>query len=158
MNRTQLVSASIGFLVGLGVAWSAFSVLKKNDASVEAEKSWLVCTRVNMSIISDAVATYVRSNTRPGSIDLETLVRAKLVPEWSEIYICPAQYGIAPVRSAYDESFRSNIFKPSPIAANYANCSYSIETLSESFRVRCRYHTNVLDFTIPNETSSDAMR
>lgn len=155
MNRTRFIAVGIGFLLGLIVSWFAFSVLKKDNASVEAKKSWFVCTRVNMGIISDAIGSYSRTNPTPNSMDFGTLVQAKLLPEWSEIYICPAQYGIAALRSNYDDSFRSNIFIPSPIAANYANCSYYVETLSNSFRVRCRYHTNVLDFIVPKKASAD---
>lgn len=156
MKRTRVISASIGFLAGLIVACSAFIVCQKDKALVEAKTSWFVCTRVNMDVISDAVANYVRTNPMPDSMDLETLVRARQLPEWSDIYICPAQYGIAPVRTNYDDSFRSNLFKPSPVAASYSNCSYYIETLSNSFRVRCRFHTNELNFAVSKNTSKKA--
>ncbi len=158
MSRVRLVIFGIGFLSGLIIASLASSVLKKSKAAVEAEKDWLVCTHVNMRIIADAVTTYVQTNSTRDSMDLETLVRAKLLPEWSEIYICPAQYGITPLRSNYDDSFRSNVFSSSPIAANYRNCPYYIEALSNSFRVRCLYHTNALNFTVSKRISTNTLR
>jgi hypothetical protein len=158
MNKTRYLTLGVGFLTGLGVAWLGFSVLMKNKAYVKNEKSWFVCTHVNMDVIADAVGRYARTNSTPVPIELGTLVRAKMLPEWSEIYICPAQYGLTPVRSNYDDAFRSNIFNPSPIAAFYENCSYYVETLSNSFRVRCLYHTNVLDVTTPKNASTNPLR
>jgi hypothetical protein len=38
------------------------------------------------------------------------------------------------------------------------NCSYYVETLSNSFRVRCLFHTNVLDFTISKNRSTNTVR
>jgi hypothetical protein len=152
--QRSLIGIGLGFAIGLGVASLFFQLIKKNNEVRHREQSWFVCTRVNMDIISDAVRNYVRTNTTAESVNLETLVHAGLLPEWSEIYICPGEFGIEPLRSNYDESFRSNLFAPSPIAARYSKCSYYVETLPNGFRVRCQYHTNVLDYTVPRSSSS----
>jgi len=151
--QCSFIRIGLGFVIGLVTASLVFQVVKHNDETVKKEQSWFVCTRVNMSFISDAVASFVRTNATTEPVKLETLVRAGLLPEWSEIYICPGWFGIGPLRSNYDESFQSKLFAPSPIAAHYSKCSYYVETLPDGFRVRCQYHTNMLDYTIPRNAS-----
>jgi hypothetical protein len=139
----------LGVVIGAGMSWLFFKAAKYEKEAGIKDDSWFVSTTVNMGIISDALSAYVNTNKTSEPISLETLVHAKLLPEWSEIYICPEQFGLEPLRTNYDESFRANIFAPSPLAARYSSGSYYIETLSKSYRVRCLYYTNVLDCTVP---------
>jgi hypothetical protein len=145
----------LGALVGIIVTWLAFYAREQYDLSFEDKNYWAVCRLVNMSIIAEAVTSYVQTNSAPGPITLEALVNAKVLPEWSEIYICPAQFGFVPHRTNYDVSYRSKLFEPSQIAANYSNGSYYIETLPDEYRVRCRYHTNELYVEIPRPNSTN---
>jgi hypothetical protein len=156
--QRSFIRIGLGFVIGLVTASLVFQVVKHNDEARKKGQSWFVCTRVNMSIISDAVTSYVRTNATTEPVKLETLVRAGLLPEWSEIYICPGWFGIGPLWSNYDESFRSNLFVPSPIAAHYSKCSYYVETLPNRFRVHCQYHTNVLDYTVPGNASGTSRK
>lgn len=138
-----------GIVIGLAVA---FAIVKlgewKNQLGVQ-QADWFVCTHVNMDIISDALQTYVRTNNSDNPVSLETLVKAKLLPEWSEIYICPSQFGIKPLRSYYNvNAIEANMFTTPSLAARYSNCPYYIETLRNEYRVRCKYYTNELGYTV----------
>lgn len=146
--RTLLL-IGLGVAIGVAMSWLFFKAYRHEKEDVIKGESWFVCTRVDMNIIYNALSAYVNTNKTRERVSLETLVRAKLLPEWSEIYICPEQFGLEPLRTNYDESFRANIFAPSPLAARYSNGSYYIETLSNAYRVRCLYYTNVLNYTVP---------
>lgn len=150
MNRTRslIIGIAAGVCVGVIITLSVVAIVKYNRALVKSQQGWFVCKIVNMNIIADAVRTYKQTNLTANPVTLQTLVNAKLLPEWGEIYICPGQFRIPALRSNYDDSFVSNMFKPSGLAVNYSNGSYYVETLSNSFRLRCRYHTNVVDVTI----------
>ena len=138
-----------GIVIGFALAFVIVKLDQWNNRFGMQKEDWLVCTRVNMDIISDALQAYVRTNNSSNPVSLETLVQAKLLPEWSEIYICPGQLEIEPLRSNYDvNAIESNIFTPSPLAARYSNGSYYIETLSNEYRVRCKYYTNELNYTV----------
>lgn len=79
-DRRALTKIGLGFLIGMVLAFLVFKVIKANDEAGAGKRSWLVCTRVNMSIISDAAESYVRTNKNAERVDLETLVRAGLLP------------------------------------------------------------------------------
>jgi hypothetical protein len=147
---------ALGVVIGALVTWLFFKAAKYEKEAAIKDDGRFVSTTVNMGIISDAVSAYVNTNRAHGPISLETLVRAKLLPEWSEIYICPEQFGMEPLRTNYDDSFQANIFAPSPLAARYSNGSYYIETLSNAYRVRCLYYTDVLDCTVPISAKTGA--
>lgn len=153
-RRLSLVIGAVALAAAGLVLLACYPALRENRQmrQNEARKSariWLVCTRVNMDIISDALALYVRTNANSESVNLGMLVRSGLLPEWSEIYICPSWYRIEPFEKDYEETFRKTIFTPSHIAACYSNCSYYIESSPDKFCVRCRYHTNALNYTVP---------
>ena len=135
----------------LAVAVAIVFFMKWNEVSRRGKQAWFVCTRVNMDVIADAASSYLRTNSPTASspqLRMETLVNAHKLPEWSEIYICPAWVGVQLPTRVYDDSFRSNLFSPSPLAAHYSNCAYYLEAVSGKYRVRCRYHTNVIDYTV----------
>lgn len=145
----SLLLIGLGVALGAAMSWLIFKAEKYEKEAIIKEESWFVCTRVNMYVISDALSAYVNTNKTREPVSLETLVHAKLLPEWSEIYICPERFGLEPLRTNYDGSFQANIFAPSTLAARYSNGSYYIETLSNAYRVRCLYYTNVLNYTVP---------
>ncbi len=135
----------------LAVAAGIAFFINWNDHVRRQKQAWFVCTRVNMDIIASAVSSYLRTNTPAAlstAITIETLVKVHKLPEWSEIYICPAWIGIRLPSREHEDAFRSNLFSPSLLAARYSNCAYYLEAVSGKYRVRCRYHTNVLDYTV----------
>jgi hypothetical protein len=152
MKASQPTTFRIAAWVTCALAAAAtIALFMKWSGQLRREKqAWFVCTRVNMDIIADAVSSYLRTNTpTPSSaqVGIENLVSAHNLPEWSEIYICPGWVGIQSPIQVYGSSFRSNLFSPSPLAAHFSNCAYYLESVSGKYRVRCRYHTNVLDYT-----------
>ena len=153
-RRLSLVIGAAAFVTAVLVLLACYPALRENremrqNEARKSARSWLVCTRVNMDIISDALALYVRTNGNSESVNLGMLVRSGLLPEWSEIYICPSWYRIEPFEKDYEETFRRTIFTPSHFAACYSNCSYYIELSNNAFHVRCRYHTNAINYTVP---------
>lgn len=132
----------------LCAAWAAVKVSLWRHRAVREEQQWLVCTRVNMDILRDVATGVVGTNSSGGLTNLASFVRAGLLPEWSEVYVCPAWFNIELPARMYDDSFRSNLFVPKGLAAHYSVSSYYLEHDSNVFRLRCRYHSNVLDCTI----------
>jgi len=115
---------------------------------VREKQRWLVCTRVNMDILRDITQGVARTNASPDVVNLAALARAGVLPEWSGIYICPAWFDIDLPRQTFDQSYRSNLFSPELLAAHYSKSSYYLEHYTNGFRVRCLYHTNVLDYVV----------
>jgi hypothetical protein len=128
--------------MGLLVAWAWGALVKAKNAAFDEKSDWFVCHFVNISIIGDAAQGYLATNGAVGPITLETLVHAKRLPEWSEIYICPKQYGITAPRTNHSELYGPRLFAPSLVAAHYSNGSYFVETVSNSLWIGCRFHTN----------------
>ena len=131
------------------VALVTLQLVKQSNHAVREEDNWFVCTRVNMDVISDAVASFARTNN--AVVTLETLVKAGKLPEWSEVYICPSWFDVCLPKRNYDDAFRSNLALPSSIAARYSKCSYYVESLPDKFRVRCLYHTNVMNYVVSRQ-------
>jgi len=71
-------------------------------------------------------------------------VQSGKLPEWSPVYICPNWFKVQIPAEAYENGI-TNI----PLTANVSRCPYYIEIVSPNqVRVRCRYHTNDLNYII----------
>ncbi len=88
-----------------------------------------------MDLIRDAANAFVDTNANVDVIQIENLVKAGKLPEWSDIYVCPSWFGVQLPRRHYDDAFRSNLFLNCNIAANYSNCSYYIEICTKVARI-----------------------
>lgn len=142
------VIAIVSAIIGICAASLVMELRKQDQRVVRAKTDWLICTRANMDVISDAVDGFTRTNSnRP--VTLEMLVKAGRIPEWSEVWLCPAWFDVQLPPKTYDDSFRSNLLLHPGVAAYYGNCSYYLEPLTNGVRVRCRSHTNELNYVVP---------
>jgi len=153
-KRFIFICAIIGFVAGLLACFIFNKIRAFNESSSKSEVNWLICTRVNMDIISDALAKYIQTNSATNKIELKALVQAGLLPEWSEIYACPSEFNGLVLRSNYDDAFRVNVFSKSIVAVYYTNSSYYVEELSNAFRIRCRFHTNELNYVVDKKAKN----
>jgi hypothetical protein len=146
-----LAFISIAFLI----AFLTVCCVRYSDNKTAEEQGWFVCTRFNMNSIADAISNYVQTNRSDISklTNFSTYVQAGKMPEWSSAYVCPNWFKVQIFAQDYNNVSASNLFTGIPLAANVSRCSYYIEMVSTNkLRVRCLYHTNVLNCTvdIPN--------
>jgi hypothetical protein len=145
MRKASFIAAlSVGsFFAGLLVAWCAITLSRSFWTDVENQAKWNICREFHMTLLGEALKVYAKSNAHQGPVTLATLVDAKLLPEWSEVYICPGQLGCVWHNTNFNDSTVTGqkLSEQLVIAANYTNCVYYIETLPDCFVVRCRYHT-----------------
>jgi hypothetical protein len=149
--QNSLSKIAAGFVIGAVAVILCYKLIGLWNHNEESEEARYVCTHINMMSIGLALYDYDETNTAPGPITLETLVRAQKLPEWSERYICPGQLGIIPSRIPWEEPSKANPLSPPKIAALYSQCPYYIETFSNEFRIRCQYHSNELKDSFPRK-------
>lgn len=144
--KKLIIALWLGILIGAIAVLTVMGVLNGRAVYDREGKSWANC-REHMFVISGALFNYINTN-QATNVTLETLVKAKQLPDWSALYICPGRLEITWPPTNRDSYSAQGTLLPFPIEANHSNCSYYIESLSNSFRVRCRYHTNEMNFIV----------
>ena len=143
--KKKLFALFAAFSVGAAAMLLVVAASTFLHKQAKAQEDWFFCTRGNMPTILVALREFTETNKAGGPVTLETLVQAKRLPEWSAIYVCPTILEPGVADSFWpneDKTPQFNPFLPSPIAAHYSRSSYYIESISNNFRIRCRYHTN----------------
>ena len=150
MSRRSFIFCAV-FAVLLAVALTWHYARSSSKAEAE-EQGWFICTRFNMSAIADAVSSYTQTNHSDikSLTNILTYVKSGKLPEWSPVFICPNWFDVQmPARDYNNVSNSSELFTSIPLAANVSRCSYYMELCSSNeLRVRCLYHTNVLNYTV----------
>ncbi len=133
----------------VGVSAVTLFVERTLTSSSLEETRWFKCTHVNMDIIRERIAQAMTDHPEwISDISITFLVRKGYLPEWSEIYICPADFQVTFDRArVFGEDFRRNLQENSLVAAYYTNASYHIEITNGMTIVRCRSHTTVVGYS-----------
>jgi len=110
---------------------------------------WFKCC-INMNVIQHKVAQALSDHPEWASdISIPFLVSKGYLPEWSEIYICPDDFGIDfSGTRMIDNNYIDHPDTASLIGANYNNSSYFIEVRNYVVTIKCRYHADVSDYSI----------
>jgi hypothetical protein len=155
MQMTLTKTSKTGLLT---VAWvatltaavaAAIWVEGRLASSSFREKQWFQCTHVNMDIIRERMVQALTDHPDwISDVSVSLLVKNGYLPEWSEVFVCPADFQIDFNRPrVFGEEFRRNLQTASLVAANFTNASYRIEVCGGVATIRCRWHTNVTDYS-----------
>ena len=119
----------------MGVGVYHLGVLDRR--AVDAKTRWLVCG-VHQSALHDRAEQY-RQKFGCWPTNVQELVEAHFLPEFSEIYICPSQVSV-PLRTNY-EGLTWVDQNQTGLVAYYASSPYRFQVESNKFSVTCIFDT-----------------
>jgi len=95
----KMIAFGCTFLVGLGVGIGAYHVRAIDRAAAEAKTRWLVCVQAHQSALYERADQYHQKYGR-WPTNVQELVEAHFLPEFSEVHLCPSQVR-TPTRTDY---------------------------------------------------------
>jgi len=129
---------ALGFAFFLGVGAYHLGVLDR--AAADSKTRWFVCG-IHQSAIRDRAEQYHQKFGR-WPTNVQELVEAHFLPEFSEAYFCPSQVN-APTRTYYDGSAWVDQ-NQTGLVAYYASSPYRFQVESNKFSVVCTFDTEHL--------------
>jgi hypothetical protein len=137
-SRTKVIAFSLTFLIGVGVGVAGYRVHLLDRAYAKAKTDWMICTMAHQdALVKRATAYHEKLGRWPTNI--QELVEAGLLPEWSEAHFCPAAAGkSALVRNGYEGSAFVDD-NETGIVTHFSSSPYRFVVQNGKFAVRCDY-------------------
>jgi hypothetical protein len=85
----KIIASGLTFLIGIGVGFSAYHLRVLDRAAADSKVHWLVCG-VHQSALRDRAEQYHQKYGR-WPTNVQALVEAHFLPEFSEVHFCPSQ-------------------------------------------------------------------
>jgi hypothetical protein len=125
------------FVIGVGVAVGVYELHALDQAADEGKTRWLVCRFHQYALYDRADQFHQKFGRWPTNV--QELVEAHFLPEFSEVYFCPSQVGIgALTRTEYDGSSWVDQ-NQTGLVAYYASSPYRFQVESNKFTVICTF-------------------
>jgi hypothetical protein len=133
--RAKIVAFGFAFLfgVGAGVSVCRFQVLDREMA--DAKTCWLVCG-AHQSALQERAEQY-RQKCGRSPTNVQELVEARFLPEFSEVHICPSQVS-ASMRTIYEGSAWVDQ-NQAGVVAGCAFSPYHFQAVGGKFSVVCGF-------------------
>jgi len=87
---SKAIAVSLAFLVGVGVGVGAYRIHVLDRATAESKVRWLVCTKAHQSALYERADLY-RQKLGRWPTNVQELVEAHFLTEFSEVHLCPSQ-------------------------------------------------------------------
>lgn len=133
---TKTIAFGITFLAGVGIGIGAYHIHLLDQAAAQAKVRWLVCTIVHQTALRDRADLFHQKFVR-WPTNVQELVEARLLPEWSEVHFCPSQGGFQ-TRMDYEGSDFVDQNRTGPVAY-YTASPYRFKMEGDKFTVICDF-------------------
>ena len=133
---TKPVLLILAFLVGVGVGVGAYRLHVFDQASAEAKGRWFVCTRVHEAALQERANLFRQKFTR-WPTNVQELVEAHFLPEFSEVHFCPSQVSELTRADYHDDDFVDQ--NHTGFVAYYASSPYRFRIEGSNFTVICSF-------------------
>jgi hypothetical protein len=131
----KIFALSFAFLLGVG----AYHLRVLDRGAADSKTCWFVCG-IHQSALLDRAEQYHQKFGR-WPTNIQELVEAHFLPEFSEVYFCPSQVGVgALTRTEYDNSSWVDQ-NQAGLVAYYASSPYRFQVESNKFSVVCTFDT-----------------
>jgi hypothetical protein len=136
--RIKVIAFSLTFLIGVGAGVAGYRVHLLDRAYAEAKTHWMICTMAHQDALLERAKSYHEKAGR-WPTNVQELVEARLLPEWSEVHFCPAAAGgSALARDGYEGSAFVDDNETGRVA-HFSSSPYRFVLQSGKFAVRCDY-------------------
>jgi hypothetical protein len=137
----KIIAFGCTFVVGTLVGVGAYHLRALDKSTAEAKTRWLVCVQAHQSALRERADGY-RQKYRRWPTNVQELVEAHFLPEFSEVHLCPSQVG-GLTRTEYQGSTFVDQNRTGQVAY-YASSPYRFRLDGSKFTVICtsdRSHT-----------------
>jgi hypothetical protein len=134
---TKAVVLSLVFLAGVGAGLGAYRIHRLDRATMEAKQRWMICVEVHQTALRDRAESF-RQKTGRWPTSVAELVEAHLLPEWSEVHLCPSAVGMQALRTSYQGSAFIDENRTG-VVAYYTSSPYRFRVEGGKFTVECGY-------------------
>jgi len=86
----KALAVSLAFLAGVGVGIGGYRIHVLDQAAAESKDRWLICTKAHQPALYDRADLY-RQKLGRWPTNVQELVEAHFLPEYSEVHLCPSQ-------------------------------------------------------------------
>ena len=132
---TKLFAVSLAFLIGVGVAVGAYHIYRLDQAAAESKTRSFVCG-IHQSALYDRAEQYHQKGGR-WPTNVQELVEAHFLPEYSEVHVCPSAVGILARTDYQDSAFVDE--NHTGLVAYYALSPYRFQIERDKFTVICTF-------------------
>lgn len=131
----KIIAFGFTFLLGIGMGIGAYHLRILDREAADAKTRWFVCG-IHQSALYDRAEQY-HQKFGQWPTNVQELVAAHFLPEFSEVHFCPSQVG-APMRTDYDGSSWVDQ-NQTGLVAYYTSSPYRFQTVSNKFSVICSF-------------------
>ena len=129
----KIFALAVAFVLGIGV----YHLRVLDRAAAESKTRWFVC-RIHQSAFRDRAEQYHQTFGR-WPTNVQELVEAHFLPEFSELYVCPSQVGVgALTRTEYNSSSWVDQ-NQTGLVARYTSSPYRFHVEGNKFTVICTF-------------------
>jgi hypothetical protein len=130
-----IITSLASLLVGVGVGIGAYHLHFLDQAAANAKTRWLVCGVHQDALYERADQYHQKLGRWPTNV--QELVEAHFLPEFSEVHLCPSQAG-AVTRTDYQSSTWVDQ-NQTGLVASYVSSPYHFQVVSGKFTVVCSF-------------------
>jgi hypothetical protein len=134
-NWAKIFAFSFTFLLGVGASVGAYHLRILDRAAADSKTRWLICG-IHQDALRDRADQFHQKFGR-WPTNVQELVGAHFLPEFSEVHFCPSQVS-APTRTDYEGSAWVDQ-NQTGIVAYYASSPYLFQVESNKFKVICTF-------------------
>jgi hypothetical protein len=128
------IAFGFAFLVGVGVGLGAYHIHVLAQAFSDGKDRWLVCRFHQDALYERADQFHQKFGHWPTNV--QELVEAHFLPEFSEVHFCPSQVG-ALTRTDYEGS--AWVDQHTGLVAYYTSSPYRFQVECNKFTVVCTF-------------------
>jgi hypothetical protein len=137
-TRNKVIAFCLTFLVGIGVGVAGYRVHLLSVAGAEAKTDWMLCTMAHKGAIEERAKSYHEKAGR-WPTNVQEMVEARLLPEWSEVHFCPAAAGKSALsRDGYEGSAFVDD-NETALVARFSCSPYRFVIQNDKFAVLCNF-------------------
>ncbi len=130
----KMIAFGCTFLVAIGAGVGAYRLRTLDKSTAEAKTRWLVCVQAHQSALRERADGYRQKYGR-WPTNVQELVEAHFLPEFSEVHLCPSQVG-GPLRADYQGSAYVDQNRTGQVAC-YSSSPYRFRLDGNKFTVIC---------------------
>jgi hypothetical protein len=131
----KIIAFGFTFLVGVGFGLGAYRLYVLGQAFDEGKTRWFVCRLHQDALYDRADQFHQKYGHWPTNV--QELVKAHFLPEYSEVHFCPSQIGTL-TRTDYEGSAWVDQ-NQTGLVAYYSSSPYRFQVVSNKFTVICTF-------------------
>jgi len=133
----KIIAFGFAFLLGVAIGVGAYHLCVLNRAMADAKTRWLICGAHQHALYERADQYHTQFGRWPTNV--QELVEARLLPEFSEVHLCPSEVGRL-ARSEYQDSVWVGENQSGVVASHFSS-PYRFQVASGKLAVICGFET-----------------